>query len=153
MEQEYYTLNQEPKAIWLLKFQLKIMMEQNVIFLQQELYYLSCMLEILHSKKLCQTILIINLLNKKNLIPFGKLILEEDLLVILVKHFKIYSAEWLHTTQLKDLKYNKQLHINGYQVKFVLIHKLKNNLIKDKKNLIKFYNKEEKINKNKNKKI
>ncbi len=83
------------------------MMAQNVIFLQQELYYLSCMLEILHSKKLCQTILIINLLNKKNLIPFGKLILEEDLLVILVKHFKIYFAEWLHTTQLKDLKYNK----------------------------------------------
>ena len=89
------------------------MMVQKQIFLQQVSSYLLCMQEIHHFKKLCQTILIISLLNKKKLMFFGRLIQEEEPLIILVISSKTCLQEWLHIILKKDQKYKKLQVING----------------------------------------
>lgn len=120
MELVFFIQNLELKAIWLLKFQLKIMTVLSATYSPQVLFFSSCMLEIHLLKRPYQTILITNFWKIKNLILFGKPTQEEDQLTILVNNLKTFSAEWLLTILLKDQKFKKSLHILGLRVQYVL---------------------------------
>lgn len=134
MDQGFFTQSLELKAIWLLRSQQKTMMVLKLIFLQQELFSLLCMLVILHLRKQLLTTHITNLLNKRTMLLFGKPIQEEDHLITLVKVSRICLLEWQHLISIKDQQFNKFLSIHGSLGTSVLKMKLNNNLVTDYKN-------------------
>jgi hypothetical protein len=134
MDQEFFIQSLELKAIWLLKSQQRTMMVLKLIFLQQELFCLLCMLVIPHLRKQLLTIHITNLLNKKTMLLFGKHTQEEDHLIILVRVSKICLFEWQHSISMKDQLFNKFLSMHGSLGTYALKMKLNNNLVTDYKN-------------------
>lgn len=147
MEQESFTPNWARKATWPQKFLPKIMMEPDVMFLPQELFFLSCMLETLLLKKPFQMTLTTNSWRTRNMIPFGKPIQEEDQSIISPNNLKIYLLKWSLLIQHKDQKSSKLLLIHGLRAKFVPTQKSRNNSLRDKKNWTIFLIKEGNNNK------
>ncbi len=147
-----FTLSSEHKDIWLLKFRPKITRDQSATFSPQALFCSSCTLETHLSKKLSQTILITNFWRIKNMILFGKHILEEDQLISLLNSSRICSAEWWPSIHQTDQKSNKLLFILGLKEQFALIAKSKTNSVWDKRNWMSFWIREENNRKLKNNK-
>lgn len=128
-------------------------MAQSAIFLPQESFFSSCMLETHLSKKPSQATLITSFWRIKSLILSGRLTQEEDLLIISVNNLKTFSVKWLPIIPMKDQKFNKLLHIHGSRVQFVLTAKLKMSSVWDKRSWTLFWIKEENNRKYKSNKI
>ena len=134
MDQGFFTQSLGLKDTWLLRFQQRTMMVLKLIFLQQELFSLLCMLVILHLRKQLLTIHITNLLNKRTMQLFGKPTQEEDHLITLVIISRICLLEWQHLISIKGQQFNKFLSMHGSLETSVLKMKLNNNLVTDYKN-------------------